>query len=118
MRHAKENSKKFHRKTGQRRAFLRGLIASLFRAGKIETTEIRAKAIRPAAEKLISLAKKQNLASRRLLLSRLQDKQLVSKLMDQIAPRYAERKGGYVRIIKSGKVRKRDGTRLATIELV
>lgn len=118
MRHGKENSKKFHRKTGQRRAFMRSLTVSLLRSGKMETTEVRAKAVRPQVEKMITLAKKQNLASRRLLLARLQNKSVVAKLMETIAPKYAERKGGYVRILKSGKIRKRDGTRLATIELV
>lgn len=118
MRHGKENSKKFHRKTGQRRSFVRGMVVSFLRTGRTETTETRAKAIRPIAERMISLAKKNNLAARRLLLSRLQNKKLVAKLMEQTAPKYADRKGGYVRITKSGKSRKRDGSRLAVIELV
>jgi len=84
----------------------------------METTEVRAKAVRPQAEKMISIAKKQNLAARRLLLARLQNKKLVAKLIEEIAPKYTERKGGYLRIVKSGKTRKRDGTRLAVIELV
>ncbi|HEY4525682.1 MAG TPA: 50S ribosomal protein L17 [Candidatus Paceibacterota bacterium] len=118
MRHGTKNSKKFHRKTGQRRAFMRGLVVSLLRVGRMETTEVRAKAVRPQAEKMISIAKKQNLAARRLLLARLQNKKLVAKLIEEIAPKYTERKGGYLRIVKSGKTRKRDGTRLAVIELV
>ena len=118
MRHGKETSKKFHRKTGPRRAFMRGLVVALLRVGRMETTEIRAKAIRPQAERMITIAKKQTLSARRQLLASLQNKNLVGKLVEEIAPKYAERKGGYLRIVKSGKVRKRDGTRLAVIELV
>jgi large subunit ribosomal protein L17 len=117
MRHGKEG-KKFNRKTGERRSFLRNLVNDLFRAGKIETTETRAKAIRPLAERYISIAKKQTLSSRRLLLSRMQSPTLVSRLMDEIGPKYKERAGGYLRIVKSGKSRKRDGSRLAVIEFV
>lgn len=117
MRHGVKG-KKFNRKTGRKRSFLRNLVNDLIRTGKIETTETRAKAIRPLAERMITLAKKQDLPSRRLLLSRLQHKKNVSRLMDELGPRYAERKGGYLRIVKSGKSRKRDGSQLAVIELV
>ncbi len=117
MRHRKEG-KKFNRLTGQRRSFLRNLVSNLIRDEKIETTEVRAKAIRPQAERMVSIAKKGDLAARRLLLSRLHDKKIVVKLIEEIGPRYKERKGGYLRITKSGKTRKRDSGRTALIEFV
>lgn len=118
MRHGVKGNKKFNRKTGRRRSFLRNLVNDLIRTGKIETTEARAKAIRPQAERCITIAKRQDLAGRRLLLSRLQNKKIVNRLMDELGPKFAERKGGYLRITKEGKSRKRDGSRLAVIELV
>jgi len=117
MRHLKEG-KKFNRVTGERRAFLRNLANALIRTGKIETTETRAKAIRPIVERLITIAKKQNLASRRLIISRLDNQRTAKKLFEEISPKYQGRSGGYLRIIKSGKSRKRDGARLATIEFI
>lgn len=116
--HHRKKGKKFHRLTGQRTSFLRNLVNNLIRDEKIETTEIRAKAIRPQAEKIITIAKKGDLAARRLLLSRVQDKKIVGKLIEEIGPRYKERKGGFLRIIKSGKTRKRDNGGVALIELV
>ncbi len=117
MRHLKKG-KKFSRLRGPRRSFLRNLSNDLLRHEKIETTETRAKAIRPIVERYVSMAKRGDLASRRLLLSRLGNQKTVKKLMDEIAPRYAERKGGYLRILKLGRSRKRDGTRLAQISFV
>jgi large subunit ribosomal protein L17 len=117
MRHGKEG-KKFNRKTGERRSFLRNLVNDLFRNGKIQTTEARAKAIRLIAERCITIAKKQDLAARRLLLSRLHNATIVSRLMSDIGPKYATRAGGYLRITKMGKQRKRDGSHVSTIELV
>ncbi|MEK7546759.1 MAG: 50S ribosomal protein L17 [Patescibacteria group bacterium] len=116
--HHRKKGRKFHRLTGRRKSFLRNLVGNLVRDEKIETTEIRAKAIRPLAEKMVSIAKKGDLAARRLLLRRLHDKNIVGKLMETIGPRYKERKGGFTRITKSGKSRKRDGTRVALIEFV
>ena len=113
-----KKGKKFHRTTGERRAFLRNLSKELIKYGKIETTEARAKAIRPIVEKLITVAKKQNLASRRLLLSRIQSKTLVKKLYEEIGPKYEKRSGGYLKITKSGKFRKRDSAKMAKIEFV
>jgi large subunit ribosomal protein L17 len=110
--------RKFHRETGPRRSFLRLLASNLISAGKIETTETRAKAIRPIVERYVTLAKKNDLAARRLLLSRLHNKNIVEKLMSDLAPRYTSRPGGYLRITKLGKSRKRDGTLLATVEFV
>ncbi len=117
MQHRKKG-KKFHRLTSQRRSFMRNLVSNLIRDEKIETTEARAKAIRPQAERIISIAKKGDLAARRLLLVRMHDKKIVGKLMEDIGPRYKERKGGYLRITKSGKLRKRDSGATALIELI
>ncbi len=117
MRHLKKG-KKFNRKKGERAVFLRNLSNNLIRRGKIETTETRAKAIRPTVEKLVTLAKKQNLASRRLLFSRTRDRKISQKLFEEIAPRYIDRNGGYLKIIKSGKFRKRDGAQVSIIEFV
>ena len=117
MRHRKEG-KKFHRKTGERQAFLRNLANNLIRMGKIETTEVRAKALRPAVERFVTIAKKQTLAGRRTLISRLHNKDVVAKLYEEVGPRYKERAGGYLRIKKLGKSRKRDGSSVARIEFV
>jgi large subunit ribosomal protein L17 len=107
----------FHRTRGPRKIFVRSLVESLVHAGKIETTVPRAKEIRPIVEHLITIAKRQNLASRRLLLSRL-TKGATEKLYHDLAPRYKERRGGYLRITKLSSVRKRDGAPLARIEFV
>lgn len=117
MRHQKQG-RKFHRMAGERKSFLGILSFNLIRNGKIETTEIRAKEIRPSVEKFVTIAKKQTLASRRLLLARLRNKSVVDKLMGDIATRYASRNGGYLRITKLGAVRKRDGALRAIIEFV
>jgi large subunit ribosomal protein L17 len=118
MRHGKKQAKKFGRLRGDRISFLRNLSNDLIRAGSIETTETRAKAIRPQVERLVSFAKKQTLASRRLILSRVQNEKIANKLMSDLGPRYAERNGGYLRITKLAKTRKRDGSRLSRIEFV
>ncbi len=117
MRHGVKG-KKFHRITGRRRSFMRNLANDLIRAGRIETTEARAKAIRPVVEKLVTLAKQQTLAARRLLFSRLGNKSTTGKLYEEIAPRYSSRAGGYLRVTKLAKSRKRDGGHLAVIEFV
>lgn len=113
-----KKAKKFHREAGQRRAFFRGLAGSLIEKGRIETTEARAKAIRPIVERYVSLAKSGTVARRRLVLSRLHNAKVVRKLFDDVAPRYKDRNGGYTRIHKLMKTQKRDGTRLAIIEFV
>lgn len=110
--------KKFHRLRGQRRAFMRGLADNLIRHGRIETTEVRAKAVRPLVERLITIARRGDLASRRLVTARLQNKDTARRLMDDVAPRYVDRQGGYTRIIKHEQSRKRDGAPVATIEFV
>ena len=117
MRHLKEG-KKFNRLRGDRISFLRNLANDVIRAEKIETTEARAKAVRPIVEKLVTSAKKKDLASRRLISSRVQNPRITKKLCDDLGPRYAERKGGYLRIVKLQKIRKRDGVRMARVEFV
>lgn len=117
MRHRKEG-RKFHRTKGPRASFVRSILLAFLKSGKIETTEARAKSIRPMAERAITIAKKGGVANRRLLLARLHDKKIVQKLMDDLAPRYADRKGGYARITKLSKFRKRDATKMVSIELV
>jgi len=117
MRHVQKN-RKFGLKRGPRISFLRNLGNDLIRNGKIETTEARAKEIRPRVERLVTFAKKQTLASRRIILSRVDNQKVADKLYSEYGPRYAERKGGYLRITKVAKSRKRDGTRMAIIEFV
>ena len=117
MRHLKKG-KKFNRLRGPRRSFLRNLSNDLIRAGKIETTEVRAKAIRPRVERLVTFAKKQTLAARRVIQSRVQNEKIVEKLYRDLGPRYATRAGGYLRIVKLSKSRKRDGAAMARIEFV
>ncbi|HEX5597399.1 MAG TPA: 50S ribosomal protein L17 [Micromonosporaceae bacterium] len=99
------------------RMMLANLATSLFQHGKIKTTESKAKRLRPLAEQLITKAKRGDLASRRRVLSVLRDKDAVYDLFDQIAPRYANRNGGYTRIVKTGP-RKGDAAPMAIIELV
>ena len=116
MRHLKK-CRKFHRKRGQRKALIKGLLNNLILREKMETTEAKAKEIKSIAEKMVTLAKKQNLPAMRILFSRL-SKPSAEKLYFQIAPRYTERKGGYLRIIKGMKARKNDGAKMAAIEFV
>ena len=117
MRHLVKG-KKFNRLRGPRISFMRNLANDVIRAGSVETTEARAKAIRPVVEKLITLAKKKTLANRRLIIRRVHNAKIAQKLYEELGPRYAERKGGYLRILKLQKARKRDGTRMARIEFV
>ncbi len=116
MRHLKKG-RKFHRKKGQRKALFKSLINNLILKEKIETTEAKAREVRPKMERLITLGKKQNLASLRLLISRL-NKKAAQKIYYQIAPRYKDRRGGYTRIIKSARRRKKDGAKMAVIEFI
>jgi large subunit ribosomal protein L17 len=95
----------------------RGLVSSLLTQERIITTEARARGIRPQAEKLITLGKRENLQARRLAVKRIGHKKAVRKLWDEISPRYAQRKGGYTRIVKLGS-RHGDGAPMAIIELV
>ena len=116
MRHLKKG-RKFGLIVGKRRAFLRILVHNLIMQERIQTTEARAKEIRPRVEKLVTIAKKNNLASMRLLMRRL-PKESAYKLFHEIAPRYKERNGGYTRIKKTAEVREKDGSYQAIIEFV
>lgn len=99
------------------RLMLGGLAASLFTHERLNTTVAKAKALRPHAEKLITFAKKGDVAARREVLKVIPDREVVHKLFSEIGPRYAERAGGYTRILKRGN-RKGDGAPMARIELV
>ncbi|MDO8231718.1 MAG: 50S ribosomal protein L17 [bacterium] len=113
-----KKAKTFHRETGQRNALIRSLARSLVLEERISTTEAKAKALRPFAERLVTYAKTNTLASRRLAQSRLHDKEAVKKLFDTIGPRYTERTGGYTRIVKRTKRGFNDARKLAYIAFV
>jgi large subunit ribosomal protein L17 len=116
MRH-RQSGKRLGRNTSHRKAMLRNMVTSLLEHEKITTTDARAKELRPIAEKLITLAKRGDLHSRRLATEVVRDRKTVSKLFERIAPRYAERPGGYTRIIKLGH-RLGDNAALSMITLV
>ena len=116
MRHAKKG-RKLSRTASHRKATLRNMATSLFRHGRIETTTAKAKELRPFAERLITLARRGDLHARRLAAQKIQDRQVLGNLFDEIAPRYAERPGGYTRILKLG-TRKGDAAEMSLIELV
>ncbi|MBN1317618.1 MAG: 50S ribosomal protein L17 [Anaerolineales bacterium] len=123
MRH-RVSGRRLGRSSSHRRALRRNLITQLFVHGQIETTEAKARAIRPDAEKLITLAKRGlkketagQVHSRRLAASRLYSKNAVSKLFEEIAPRYENRPGGYTRMLKIGR-RLGDNAEMAVLELV
>ena len=97
---------------------MRNIANDLILKGRINTTEARAKEIRSIVERSVTISKKGTLSARRLLIARLHNPRAVGKLMDDLGSRYRSRNGGYVRIVKSGKARKRDGVRTATIEFV
>jgi large subunit ribosomal protein L17 len=109
--------RKFNRKADPRRALLRNLVTSLFIAGRIETTEAKAKETRRIVEKLITLAKRGDLHARRQALSYMLDESAVTKLFETIGPRFEDRNGGYTRIIKKGH-RQGDGALTVLLELV
>lgn len=110
--------RKFGRTRDIRAALMKSLAFSLIKKGRIKTTEAKAKSLRPFIEKLITIAKKQNLTARRLLLSRLyNNKEAAEKMLKDISPKYAERAGGYTRILKLGR-RKSDASKIALIEFV
>ncbi len=109
--------RKFHRKTDQRQALIKGLADSLVKYGSIETSLYKAKEIRPYVEKLITRAKKQDLQSRRIVISRLQTLESAHKLMDQIVPQLQSRTSGYLRIKKT-KSRIGDNAQMARISFV
>ena len=116
MRH-RNTTKTLGRKTAARKALMRDLATSLVVFEKIKTTEAKAKAVRPVVEKLITTAKKGDLAARRRLYAFFSTTQPVDKMMEVIGPRFKDRNGGYTRITKIGH-RQGDGADMAQIELV
>ena len=109
--------RKLGRSSAHRKAMLRNLVTDLFREGRITTTDTRAKEARRQAEKMITLAKRGDLHARRQVLAYVYDEAVVAKLFDEIAPKYADRQGGYTRILKLGP-RQGDNAELASLELV
>ena len=101
----------------QRKALLRALATELIRHGRITTTKVRAKAVRAEVEKMITLAKKGSLASRRQALGYIYDKQLVHSLFEGVKERYGDRNGGYTRVLRTVR-RRGDNAEMAIIELV
>ena len=108
---------KLSRKSGPRRALLRGLVTSFLRTGSIETTSARAAAIRSLAEKMVTLTKRGDLHARRQVLAYLLDEDVVTLLFEKIGPKMEGREGGYTRIIKKGP-RRGDGAPMVILELV
>ena len=117
MRHGKQRNK-LSRDTAHRKALLRNLSREVIEHERIRTSQAKAKAVKPEVEKLITLAKRGDLHARRRALSELgQDRFVVHKLFEEIAPRYAERPGGYTRIVKLGP-RRSDSAEMVYLELV
>ncbi len=116
MRHHNKN-KKFGRSSEQVKALMVSLASALIERGKIKTTETKAKALRPFMEKLVTRANKGDLASRRLIISKIGSQLNTKKLIDEIAPKYKDRNGGYTRIVKLSP-RASDASKMAIIEFV
>ena len=116
MRHGMAN-RKLGRTSSHRKAMFRNQLASLIQSERIVTTLIKAKELRPIAEKMITIGKKDSMHARRVAGQSLSDHGIVQKLFDDIAPRFAERQGGYTRIIKLGP-RRGDGAEMAILEFV
>ena len=109
--------RKLGRDSSARKALFRGMLTSFFQHERIETTEAKAKELRGLADQMVTLAKRGDLHARRQVLAYLMDESVVTKLFAEIAPKYADRQGGYTRVIKTG-LRKGDAAPLAIIELV
>ena len=116
MRHRK-HGRKLGRTSAHRKALLRNLATALFRHERIETTAAKAKALRPYAERLITLGKRGDLHARRRAARHIQDHEVLAKLFDELAERFQAREGGYTRILKIG-LRPGDKAPLSLIELV
>ena len=110
-------TRKLGRPTAHRQAMLRGMVTYLLENGSIETTLTRAKEVRSIAEQMITLGKKNTLASRRAALAYITKEEVVSKLFNDIAPKYADRVGGYTQIYKLGP-RRGDAAEMALIKLI
>jgi large subunit ribosomal protein L17 len=111
------SGKKLGRDSAHRKALYANLAGSLIEHGRIKTTEAKAKAVRPIAEKMITLGRRGDLAARRQALAYLRSQEVVHRLFADVAPRFAERNGGYLRIVKIGP-RPGDGADMAYLELV
>jgi len=116
MRH-RNAGKQLGRNTSHRKALLRNMVTSLFKHEQIETTDAKAKVIRPVAEKMITLAKRGDLHSRRQALAFIEDKKITHKLFEELKDRYIDRQGGYLRIVKKG-FRKGDGSPVSIVQLL
>jgi large subunit ribosomal protein L17 len=112
-----KKSRRFGGNAGHQRLLMANLVSSLIAAEGIVTTEAKAKALRPVAEKVITKARKGGLHNHRQILSFLGDQEITAKLMDEVGPRYADRPGGYTRVLKLGP-RQGDNAPMARIELV
>ena len=110
-------TRKLGKTSAQRKAMLRQLVTDLLDKGKIETTFYRAKEVQPVVEKMITLGKKGNLAAYRKAMSFITKEDVAHKLFKEIAPKYADRNGGYTRVIRTG-ARRGDAAEMAVIELV
>ncbi len=116
MRHM-NSGRRLNRNSSHRKAMFRNMATSLFRHELIRTTLAKAKELRRTAEPLITLAKTDSVAKRRIAFSRLRDREVVGKLFNELAPRYESRPGGYLRILKCG-FRAGDSAPMAIVELV
>ncbi len=103
--------------TDHRKAMMRGMVTLFLENGKLETTVTRAKEVSAVAEKMITIAKENTLSNKRQVMSYVTKRDVVKKLFDEIAPKYAERNGGYTRVIKTGP-RRGDAAEMAILELV
>ena len=110
-------TRKLGRPTAHRNAMLRGMVTLLLENGQVETTLTRAKEVRSMAEKMITLGKKNTLASRRAALAYITKEDVVTKVFNELAPLYAERNGGYTQIFKLGP-RRGDGAEMAIVKLI
>ena len=110
-------TRKLGKTSTQRKAMLRQLVTDLLESGKIETTFYRAKEVQPVVEKMITLGKKGGLSNYRRALAFVTKEDVAKKLFDEIAPKYAERNGGYTRVTRTG-ARRGDAAEMAVIELV
>lgn len=113
-----KKARTFSRKIGPRQALMKSLARSLVLEERISTTEAKAKSLRPFVERLVTYAKKNTLASRRLTKSRLGDDEAVKKLFESIGPRYSTRAGGYTRVVKRAVRGNNDARKLAYIAFV
>ncbi len=116
MRH-RTKGRNLSRTASHKKATMRNMATALFRHERIETTTAKAKELRPYAERLITLARRGDVHARRLAGRKIQDREILAKLFDDIGPRFQDRPGGYTRVLKTG-FRKGDAAEMALIELV